>query len=461
MSAAQDIDVGALIESQPRGWFAASIVFWSCALMFIEGYDMQVAAYAAPAIIKEWQIDRAALGPVFGAGLFGYMLGATCLSDLADRFGRKRVILAGMWLFGLFTLAASFASSLDVLLVLRFVAGIGLGGSIPTAIALNAEYAPANRRATRIALMFVGYTIGAAGGGLLVAQLMPVFGWKVTFVIGGLAPLALSLILLRTLPESARFLALRPRPTSGQAARLAAILARLRPDLAIPPDARFVLREVRQPGLPVRQLFRDGRALTTALLWIAFVTSFVGHHFLTSWLPTVLVSDGIPLGHAVIAAALFQAGGTIGSLVVGRLIDLRGIAALAVTFAVGAPLVALIGAPGLGEAALMGVVFVSGIFVLGGQVGLNALAGTFYPTFIRSTGAGWAFGVGRVGSILGPVLGGILIGLGLPTWLLLICAAVPLLCCAGAAGWLRAAAEPSADPPADGFPAPGSRPAGA
>jgi AAHS family 4-hydroxybenzoate transporter-like MFS transporter len=457
MEAAQDIDAGALIESQPRSWFSASIVFWSCALMFIEGYDMQVAAYAAPAIIKAWQIDRAALGPVFGAGLFGYMLGATCLSDLADRFGRKRVILAGMWLFGLFTLAAAFAGSLEALLALRFVAGIGLGGSIPTAIALNAEYAPANRRATRIALMFVGYTIGAAGGGVLVAQLMPLYGWKVTFVIGGLAPLALSLILLRTLPESARFLAL----SSGQSARLGAILARLRPDLAIAADARFVLREVRQPGLPVRQLFRDGRGLTTGLLWVAFVTSFLGHHFLTSWLPTVLVSDGIPLGHAVIAAALFQAGGTIGSLAVGRLIDLRGIAALAATFAIGAPLVALIGAPGLGEAALLGVVFVAGIFVLGGQVGLNALAGTFYPTFIRSTGAGWAFGVGRVGSILGPVLGGILIGLGLPTWLLLICAAAPLLCCAGAAGWLRAAAEPSPDPPSDGYPAPGSRPAGA
>jgi AAHS family 4-hydroxybenzoate transporter-like MFS transporter len=204
--------------------------------------------------------------------------------------------------------------------------------------------------------------------------------------------------------------------------------------------------------VPVKQLFRDGRALTTVLLWSAFVTSFVGHHFLTSWLPTVLVSDGIPLGQAVVAAALFQGGGAVGSLVVGRLVDLRGIAALAAIFALAVPLVALIGAPGLGEVALLAVVFVAGIFVLGGQIGLNALAGTFYPTFIRSTGAGWAFGIGRIGSILGPVLGGVLIGFGLPTWLLLLCAAAPFACCAGAASWLHVAAaagDNAARPAAD------------
>jgi len=427
MARGEAIDLGALIETQPRSAFSVAVVFWSCALMFVEGYDMQVTAYAAPAMINAWHIDKGAFGPVFGGGLFGYMLGATILSHLADRVGRKRVIVGGFWLFGLFTLASAFATSLGWLLALRFIAGLGLGGSIPTAIALNAEYA-ANRRATRIALMFLGYTMGAAGGGVLVAALLPRFGWPVAFLIGGAAPLALSLVLLRTLPESPRFLALR----DASSPRLAAIAARLRPDLVLPGDARFVLHEAQERGLPLVHLFREGRAPLTLLLWAAFIASFLGHHFLTSWLPTVLVSDGLPLGDAVIAAALFQGGGAFGSVFIGRLVDRRGIPAVAAIFAVAAPLVAIIGVPGLREAMLMGAVFIAGLFVLGGQFGLNALAGTCYPTFIRSTGAGWAFGIGRIGSILGPLVGGVLIGLGLPSWVLLICAAVPFLVCAGA-----------------------------
>ncbi len=429
MERSEEIDLGALIEAQPRSAFSVAVLVWSCMLMLVEGYDMQVMAYAAPAIIVDWHIsDRAVLGPVFGAGLFGYMLGATILSHLADRFGRKRIILAGFWLFGAFTLAAAFAPSLGWLLVLRFVAGLGLGGSIPTAIALNAEYAPASRHATRIALMFLGYTVGAAGGGVLVAALLPRFGWPVAFLIGGAAPLVMSIVLSRTLPESPRFLALGD-PSSP---RLAAIAAKLRPDLVLPDRPRFVLGEAQAAGLPLAHLFREGRAPLTLLLWAAFITSFLGHHFLTSWLPTVLASDGLPLGEAVLAAALFQGGGAFGSVFVGRLVDRRGIAAVAAIFAVAAPLVALIGVPGLNEAMLMTAVFVAGLFVLGGQFGLNALAGTCYPTFMRSTGAGWALGIGRIGSILGPVIGGMLIAFGLPTWLLLICAAVPFVGCAGA-----------------------------
>jgi len=457
MPGERDIDVGAVIENQRRGGLSAAILFWSCALMFVEGYDNQVTNYAAPAIIKAWGIERAAFGPVFVAGLFGYMLGALGLSDLADRFGRKTIILAGFWLFGLLTLGAAFAETREQLIALRFLAGIGLGGSIPSAIALSAEYTPASQRATRIGLMFVGYTVGAALGGALVAPLMREFGWPIAFAIGGLLPLALSPALMAALPESARFLALKP----GRDARLAAILTRLKPDLAIPRGARFVLNEAPRAALPVAQLFREGRALVTALLWFAFVTSFLGHHFLTSWLPTVLAGDGLPIEHAVYASSLFQAGGALGSVAIGRLVDRRGIVAIAIAFGLAAPVVALIGVPGLPEAALMGVVTLAGLFVLGGQVGLNALSGTVYPTAIRSTGAGWAFGVGRVGSVLGPLIGTVLIGFGLPTWLLLICAAIPLAGCAGAAAGLRTRVTPPERSASDRYPEPGSRPAGA
>jgi AAHS family 4-hydroxybenzoate transporter-like MFS transporter len=205
----------------------------------------------------------------------------------------------------------------------------------------------------------------------------------------------------------------------------------LRPDLGIGPATRFTVAEENiQPGLPVKHLFTEGRAWLTSLLWLSFILSLTGHHFLTSWLPTVLDSDGVPLAHAVVAGALIQVGGAAGSLIVGRLLDRIGIIAIALAFVLAIPFVVLIGALGMPEPWLMAVVFLAGLFLLGGQVGLNALAGTVYPTFIRSTGAGWALGIGRVGSILGPAIGGVLIALKLSMPMLFLCAAIPAACCA-------------------------------
>jgi MFS transporter, AAHS family, 4-hydroxybenzoate transporter len=189
--------------------------------------------------------------------------------------------------------------------------------------------------------------------------------------------------------------------------------------------------------LPVRHLFTEKRAALTSLLWLSFILSLTGHHFLTSWLPTVLDSNGVPLGHAVAAGALIQFGGAAGSLAVGRLLDRIGVVAIALAFLIAIPFVVLIGARSMPEYQLMVVIFLAGLFLLGGQVGLNALAGTIYPTFIRSTGAGWALGVGRVGSILGPALGGVLIALKLSMPVLFLCAAIPVACCAAAVLLLR------------------------
>lgn len=435
-----EIDVEAAIERQKPNWFQAAVVFWSCLIMFVEGYDAQVVAYAAPAIVKAWHIDKTFFGPVFSASLFGYMVGATLLTNLSDRFGRKAVIVSGNVLFGLLTLATARATSIEDLLILRFIAGLGLGCSIPAAIALGAEYAPARSRSMRISLMFVGYTMGAALGGVLAAWLMVAFGWQSVFYLGGFASLALSLILVFVLPESVRFLALK-QTSPGQ---IASILAKLRPDLKFPPNARFVLREEAQAGLPLKYLFTQGRAVVTLLLWLSFIMSLTAHHFLTSWLPTVLASDGVPLAHAVVAGALIQGGGGIGSVLIGWFLDKRGIISIVLAFILAAPLVALIGSGGMPEVLLMVVVFLSGLFLIGGQIGLNALSGTIYPTYIRSTGAGWAFGIGRVGSIIGPLVGTVLISRGLSASALFICAAVPVVCCAAAVFLLRAATAAAA-----------------
>lgn len=429
MTEGQHIDVAALIESQKANWFRVSVVVWACLVMLMEGYDIQVLAYAAPSIIKAWRINASYFGPIFGFSLFGYMLGATVLSNLADRIGRRKIILGGILLFGAFNLATVHANSLGALLVLRFIAGIGLGASIPSTIALTVEYFPVQARATMIGVLFMGYTVGATLGGFIAASLIPRFGWQSVFYLGGLAPLALALVLLFTLPESVRFLAL----SRHQRDRVAAILAKLRPDLTIDHDAQFAIAEEKHGGIPVKHLFTDGRATMTVLLWFAYVTSLLGHYFLTSWLPTLLVGAGVPLAHAVIAGGLLQAGGGCGGLLLCWLLDKRGIIAVAVAFALSAPLIVLIALSAhVSDPILLSLVFITGICLIGGQTGLNGVSGTFYPTYIRSTGTGWAFGVGRVGSILGPVLGGALISFNLPISILFTCAAVPALCCAGA-----------------------------
>jgi len=425
------IDVANLIETRKANWYRVSIIGWTCAIMALEGYDMLVLSYAAPFLIKSWHADRAAFGQVIGLGLVGYMLGATVLTHLGDRFGRKTSIIGGCLLFGIFTFSTGYSASLPVLAGLRFAAGLGLGVSIPNTIALAAEYSASEVRALTIGCMFIGYNLGGALGGVIAASSIPTRGWPFLFQVGGIAPILLAAILVFVLPESVRLLALKQdRPD-----RIAAIVSRLAPEQTISPGTRFVLREEHRQGLPVKHLFTDGRATMTCLLWLAFVASLVGHYFLTSWLPTVLAGSGVSMAHAVLAGSLFQLGGGFGNLIVTWLLDKRGIIAIAATFAMAAPLTLSIGFAGGSDALLMVIVFLAGACVLGGQVGLNAVSGIVYPTYIRSTGAGWAFGVGRIGSILGPVLGGFLINR-LPTSSLFVFAAMPMIGCAGAAFFL-------------------------
>src|SRR5882724_11745813 len=250
MMKAASIDVGALIEGQRFGRFQTGLMFWICTFMFIEGYDMQVVGYAAPAIIKAWHSDKAAFGAVFGAGLGGFMLGATLLGNLGDKFGRKRMIVVGSLLFGLFTLASAFAEDLTQLLVLRAIAGLGLGGSIPNAIALMTEYAPSRVRATRVGIMFIGYTIGSALGGVIAAHLIPAYGWPSVFVVGGVLPMLLAAGAAFGLPESVRFLMLK----RGRADLVLPLLRRVRPELDLHDGTAITLQETQQIGLPVKQL---------------------------------------------------------------------------------------------------------------------------------------------------------------------------------------------------------------
>lgn len=420
--AGRTLDVAALIEgrlARPQ----VAIAAWLCTLMVLEGYDMQTLSFAAPAILREWHVSRADFGAVLSAHLSGYLVGALTLSFLSDWIGRKNIIVAGAVVFGACTFAAGFSASPLELGLWRFGAGIGLGGAIPAGIALAAEYMPKRVRATTIGLMFVGYNVGAAAGGFIAAWTIADYGWPSVFFIGGLAAIPMFIGLALAIPESVRFLIVKGAP----AGQIAAIIQRLRPSADLSDVVRYVAGEPSRKVSPA-SLFIEGRALVTLLLWLSFIASFTGHYFITGWMPTVLSDDGLSISQANAAMGFFQLGGAIGSFLIAFLLDRVGIRVVALTFLAAAPVVAVLGMQ-MAYPVLLTNMLVAGIGVLGGQIGLNALAGTIYPTYMRATGAGWGLGVGRIGSVAGPIIGGMLLSMGLTRPALLILTAIPLLLC--------------------------------
>jgi len=400
------IELSHLLEDTRIGRFQLAILAWCFLVLIIDGFDTQAIGYVAPLLISHLGVGRGAFGPVFGAGLGGIFAGALLLGAIADRYGRKPAIIGGLTLFGLCTLATVFVGSVQQLCVLRFVTGLGLGGAMPNAIALMTEYAPRNRRAFLATVMVCGFSVGAALGGFLAAELIELFGSSSVFLFGGILPFAILPFLVFKLPESLRFLALK----GGDARTIRSIAARMRPDLAISPDAVFVTDEPDVPGFPVRSLFTDGRGRFTLLLWCAFATNLMVLYFVISWTPTLISAAGMSVRQGVFATSLFQVDGAVGTIGIGRLVDRFGPFALLIAF-VGAPITLMVlgvtaDTPGL----LLAILTVLGACVVGGQSGMNVFTGIAYPTSIRSTGAGWALGIGRVGSVAGSMIGGVLVG---------------------------------------------------
>ncbi len=424
------VDVAELIDQQPVTRFQIRVIALCAGVVFMDGFDTQAIGYVAPTLGKLWNLKPGALGPVFGAGLFGLMLGALIGGPLADRIGRKRVIILSTLAFGLCSLLTVTADSLNSLLLWRLATGLGLGGAMPNAIALTSEYSPQRSRATLVMIMFCGFSLGSALGGVFAARLIPSFGWTAVFWLGGILPIALSLLLILALPESIRLLALR----GSEDRRIRTILAHIAPALSFAGETRFVAREERLSGFTVRHLFGGGRALGTALLWVMFFMNLLDLYFLANWLPTLISNAGIAVEIAVIITTLLQIGGVAGAVSLGWLIDRHSpFLVLAAAYLVAGLLIAAIGTSGASLALLIPTVFGAGFCIVGAQIGANALSASFYPTAIRSTGVGWALGIGRIGSIIGPVVGGIILSLHWQTMSLFLIGALPAFCAAAAA----------------------------
>lgn len=419
---ARPIDLAALIDERPVGRFQVWLLVLLGASVVMDGFDAQAMGFVAPAIIREWGVQRAALGPVFGASLMGMLVGSLVLSPLADRIGRRPVLIGSTVFFGLCMLATPLASNLTQLFAIRFVTGLGLGGIMSNAMALAGEYSPRRRRVSLMMWVSCGFTAGAMLGGLVSAVMIPRWGWTSVFFFGGAIPMAIAATMLRYLPESMQFVV-----ASGKRLdRVHRSISRIAPGVDVGDGSRAFVAESKPEGALVGELFRHRRTGTTLLLWGINFMNLLNLYFLSSWLPTLFTSSGYDLSTAVLAGTALQFGGVVGTVAMGPLIDRIGFYRVLIpAFAIAAVAIYAIGQPALPLAALFGVVAISGLCVVGGQPAVNALAATIYPTTVRSTGVGWSLGIGRAGSIVGPVVAGQLIAWKWSNSELFVAAAVP------------------------------------
>jgi AAHS family 4-hydroxybenzoate transporter-like MFS transporter len=421
---ANTIDVGALLEHSTIGPVQVRVFVLTMASLVMDGFDVQAMGYVAPAIIAEWGINPSLLGPVFAAANVGVLIGSLVFSVVADKIGRRPVLVGATLFFAAMSLATATAQDVTQLLWLRFIAGIGMGCIIPNSTALIGEYSPARSRVTLMMCITVGFTIGAALGGFVAAWMIPAFGWQSVFVFGGAVPMVVALFMIWGLPESLRLLALRRR---GRPA-LARWVKELDPHVHVDDATEFVVDEPSRGGMPFVHLFREGRGVATLLLWVINFMNLLVLYSVANWLPTVITGMGYQQQTAVLVGAVLQTGGAIGTFGLAWLIARRGFLPMLIgTFAVATVSIAFIGQPGLSLLLLTIIVFVAGWCIVGGQPGINALSATFYPTELRSTGVGWGLGIGRIGGIVGPLIGGVLLGRQWQPQELFWAAAVPAL----------------------------------
>jgi AAHS family 4-hydroxybenzoate transporter-like MFS transporter len=418
------VDIAGLINMHPLSSFQKGIMVLIGGVVVMDGFDVQAIGFVAPALTEDWHIDPIALGPIFGAGLLGMLVGSMLLSILADRIGRRPVLVASTTFFSLCMLGTAAAGSVQQLVFLRFLTGLGIGGVMANAVALASEYSPQRRRASLLMWISCGFTGGAIAGGLISAALIPWGGWRSVFLVGGVLPLGIAAVMHWRLPESLLFLSLKQKDHE----KLRHLLRRIVPDIDPGRDLHLARPEQVRGRGSLTKLFCDGRASMTLLLWLISFANLLNLFFLANWLPLLSTRMGFSSSTAVLMGTTLQLGGLIGAIFMGPLIDRLGFfRVLAPVFLIAGLSVATIGQPGLALTSLYIVIFAAGICVVGAQPALNALASTLYPTEIRATGVGWSLGVGRAGAIVGPVVAAQLVALNWSSQTLFLAASIPAL----------------------------------
>lgn len=373
----------------------------------LDGFDVLAIAYTAPSITEEWALAPEKLGVVLSAGLVGMALGAMFIAPLADRLGRRRIILWCLAIIGFSMMATASASSISLLISARIVTGLGVGGLLASLNTMVAEYSSDRRRSFAVSFLQSGYPIGALAGGLIAALLIPAFGWQMVFIIGGASTLVMVVVVLLFLPESLHYLLeQRPKNALSQVNR---ILSRLGHRSIS--DLPQMLEN--SPPASIKEIFSPALKTNTLLLWLSFFMSMLTLYFLLLWTPQIIVNAGLPKEQGILVGAMLNGGGLIGMLLLGYFAERFGLHRLIIGFFLMAALTmvafALVDAS---ATVLLLLAFALGFFAVGGMIGLYSVAADLYPTSLRNTGLGWGIGIGRLGAILGPYVAGVLMSIG-------------------------------------------------
>ncbi|MFM0101144.1 MFS transporter [Paraburkholderia nemoris] len=419
------IDVGALIDA----WGVRPRQIWIIALCMLvtllDGFDQFSLGFAAPAIRAEWHLSPQQLSYIFTASVLASVAGVLG-GPLADRIGRRWLVIGSTLAFGVFTLLSCTAADAHQFFIWRVLTGIGLGAAVPNVIALCAELAPKRTRSTVVVVLICAVPFGAALAGFVSALLLPHYGWRSLYIVGGLAPCIAALLLIVQLPESIRMLALRDTPASRKS--IAALLGKINPAWRAPTSAIFYVQEEGLARNPVSSLFERERAVGTLLLWLIMAMNLLEITFLGVWLPSLIIRSGLDGSVPSHVTSVMLIGATIGSVVVGRVVDKLGSFSILVpVHLAGAASVAAMGFAMGNVDAMYVAAFMIGIFVNGGQGGADGMLTAFYPTSMRSTGISWALGAGRLASTAGPLLGGLMLSLGFSTQAIFALAGLPVV----------------------------------
>jgi MFS transporter, AAHS family, 4-hydroxybenzoate transporter len=395
------VNVQTFINEHPFSPFQWLIFGMCFVIVLLDGFDTAAIGFIAPSLVTEWQISRPALAPVLSAALFGLAAGALLSGPLSDKLGRRAMLLSSVLIFGVACLGSSFSADIGQLTALRFVTGLGLGAAMPNAVTMMSEFCPDTRRATLINLMFCGFPLGAAFGGFLAAWMIPHFGWRSVLMLGGIAPLVLSVLLIATLPESVRYMVAKARPVE----KIRATLARISHD-AMNAGSFFMTEAAPsvQGQSGMRVVLSRQFVIGSIMLWLTYFMGLVIFYASINWMPILLKESGLSPQRATLISALFPLGG-VGAVLCGVLMDkFNANRIIAACYALTAVSVYLIGQAAGNVGMLVVIVFLAGVLMNTAQSSMPALAAAFYPTQGRGTGVAWMLGIGRFGGIAGSFL---------------------------------------------------------
>lgn len=413
------VNINDLIDKARFTSFHWKVLIWCLLIIIFDGYDLVIYGVALPLLMQQWSLTAVEAGLLASAALFGMMFGAMIFGTLSDKLGRKKTILICVTLFSGFTFIGAFAKGPTEFAILRFIAGLGIGGVMPNVVALMTEYAPKKIRSTLVAIMFSGYAIGGMTSALLGAWLVKDMGWQIMFLIAGI-PLLLLPLIWKFLPESLTFLV-----KSNHSEQAKSIVCKIAPETQVNANTQMVLNESTTTDEPVRALFQQGRTFSTFMFWIAFFMCLLMVYALGSWLPKLMLQAGYSLGASMLFLFALNIGGMVGAIGGGALADrfhLKPV--ITIMFVVGSAALILLGINSP-QIILYSLIAIAGAATIGSQILLYTFVAQFYPTALRSTGMGWASGIGRIGAIIGPVLTGALLTLELPHQMNFLAIAIP------------------------------------